>query len=213
MIDDPAFGIAIALPLAILAVAAAFRASAGRVGAIAMAILSVAAFAVGCGHPSEGTTSTAGGTPPPVAVSANPHMTVFSAARAAAARHATNEGDVSIDVYDARQNGSQNLGGASVGKRQTLYVIGWAYVRGRNAPCDAIGLLVDGTNVFPGRYGFARPDVASYYKEPARSNTGYVIEVPANRLRPGEHKANVVCVAGTDVARTNGPALKLTVGR
>ena len=217
---DPAFGLLVAIPLMILAVAAAIVIRPGRRAIALMAGCAAVAFALGCNKPAErssetSTTTTANGTaaqPPAAAPPAAARPAVaFSAAQNSAAVSAKSGGGVSIDVLDARTDGARNPDGVTVGAGDTLHVLGWAYDERKKAPCEVLGLLVDGKRVFAGSYGYPRADVAAFYKDPARTNVGYSIAVPAAQLGNGAHTASVVCVGPGNDAVGNGHAVAVTV--
>jgi hypothetical protein len=137
-------------------------------------------------------------------------IAAFTISELDAARHASTEGAVAVDVLDLQSHGARNPDGVTLAAGDTLYVLGWAFIAPSNAACDAIGLLVEG-NIYPGAYGFARPDVAASFKDPARTNVGYSIAVPAALLGAGSHAANVICVGPQGAARRTAQALAVAV--
>ena len=213
MTIDPAFALLISIPIILLAIAAAIAARPSRGTAAIMAGCAVLALIVGCGKPAEQAQTTAAAPPGGAAspsVARAIRVAPFSAAQLVAAYHAKGGGGVAVDVLDVRPDGAHNADGVTIGAADTLYVIGWAYDDSKRAPCDAIGLVVDEKRVFSGSYGYARTDVAAFYKDPARTNVGYGITVPARKFGTGSHTVQVACVAKSD-ARTTPSALKITI--
>lgn len=212
MTIDPAFGLVIALPLALLAIAAAVAARPGRRRAAVMSGCAALAFVVGCGKTQN--TSEAPSTQPSAAIAPAPKAAVvhstFSAAAAGAARNAK-PGKISVDVLDSRADGAQHANGLTLSSGQTLHAIGWAYLSDRHERCSAVGLIVDGSHIYPGEYGYTRSDVATFYHDPAMTDVGYEIVVPAARLHRGAHRADVVCVGPDGDAIKNFGDLRIDV--
>lgn len=214
MTVDPAFGLLIAVPIMIAALGAAIVASSSRRAAPVIAVCGMLAFVVGCGSHKDDAGGSASSNPTPSSIASlpteTPHLGKLTQSEITAARIAKPSGMVSIDVLDMRADGTHH-DAITVAPREKLHVIGWAYLEPRMAQCEAVGLLVDGKTVYPGLYGYARPDVASFYKDPARTNVGYSIEVAAARLGAGAHKATVVCVASPGLATRYANPVQITV--
>lgn len=68
-----------------------------------------------------------------------------------------------------------------------IRLVGWAVDRANACPALAIQAVIDGTS-FDTSYGYDRPDVASYFKQPAFRSSGFVFQMPAARVPPGEHQ-------------------------
>ena len=214
MTIDPAFALLISTPIVLLAIAAAIAARPSRRTAPIMAGCAVLALVVGCGKPSEQSQTTAaapagGATPQPAALAAAIRVVPLSSTQLEAAHHVKVGGTVAVDVLDVRPDGTHQEA-VTIGAADTLHVIGWAYDDSKAMPCDAIALVVDKNHIFSGSYGYARTDVAAFYKDPARTNVGYGIAVPAGKLGAGSHAAQVVCVVAND-ARTTPRALNVIV--
>jgi hypothetical protein len=217
---DPAFGLLLFVPIAIVAVAAVVVARPSRRAIAAISVCGVLGFIVGCGGPKDRSadTSQAAATPSAVsAASAAPaapvaaaRMSTFTAADLSAAKQAKASGLVAVDVLDVRANGAHHEA-LTLAPNQTLNVIGWAYDEPRNAPCVAVGLMVDGKRIYPALYGYARPDVAAFYKDPMRTNVGYSLALPAAKLSRGDHVATVVCVAPASAATRYSGQLQIAV--
>ena len=204
---DPAFGLLLAMPIALLAIAAAFLVRPSRKVAPVIVACGVLGFVAGCSGPAKTsdtqTTTTMAVTPLP----APP----LSEAQRGAAQRAKPGGGVSVDVFDARPDGAANVGGVTVAASATLNVLGWAFDESKHATCGAVGLVVDGKNVFPASYGSARTDVAAFYKDPARTNVGYIIKVPARDLGAGAHATRVACIGADGASGTSGVVRNVTV--
>lgn len=223
---DPAFGLLVCGPILIAALAAVLAARPSRIAAAVIAVCGVLAFVAGCGGPvdrGDGVTGLAARpassappvretppareTPPP---QPSARSRAFTPAELAAARHAKAGGIVSVDVLDTRPGGTRH-DALTIAPNDTLHVVGWAFAETVNAPCDVVGLVIDGKQVVPAQYGYARSDVAAFYKDPSRTNVGYSVEVPAARLGRGEHPVTVVCIARGAVATGVSGRLRVTV--
>jgi hypothetical protein len=136
--------------------------------------------------------------------------TPFTLTERASAKAIDLGGDVAVDAFDVRADGARIISGLKIPADQTLHVSGWAYVASMSAPCDAVGLLVDGKQIIAGRYGFPRPDVSATYSSKARLDVGYVIDVPGSVLGSGNHVARVICVRG-DTGREDDVLLRFSV--
>ena len=134
----------------------------------------------------------------------------FTAADTRAAQRAKASGMVSVDVLDTNAAGAHQTS-LTVAPRDTVHVVGWAYHESLNAPCANVGLLVDGKRAYPAAYGYARPDVAAFYKDRARTNVGYSIAVPAATIGNGTHSATVVCLAPNGPATSSSGTLQIIV--
>ena len=120
-------------------------------------------------------------------------MTAIAAAAYPAAFAAAASGGIAIDAAGTDSTVHTYSASPVIAKTQSLSVIGWAFPPSANGGCSAIGLAVDKKHVYPGTYGYGRPDVASQYKNDELTNVGYSIAVPATALGAGTHTAYVVC--------------------
>jgi hypothetical protein len=219
MTIDPAFGLLLSIPIALAALAAAVIARPQRRAAALIAGCGILAFVAGCGAP-KGNTDTAqtaaqpAASAAPAAPAAKPdasaRMSAFTPAETTAARQTKSSGAVNVDVLDVRPDGVHQTE-LTVPSTDTVHVVGWAYDEQRKARCDEVGLLVDGKQLLPALYGYARPDVASFYKDPSRTKVGYSVQVRASVLGGGRHEATVVCVAAPASATRFGGSLHITV--
>jgi hypothetical protein len=175
-----------------------------------LALCAALALGAGCAK-RQGAGQSA--SPPPQA--AGPKATpipvpALTAAQTAAAKRPGGRSGVSIDVFDVRPDGSPNPGGITVGTEDTVHVLGWAYAESAHAPCSAVALVVDGNRVVASSYGYARSDVAAFYKDPGHANVGYTGQIPAASLGSGTHAVEVVCI-GVNGARSGPRAMSVTV--
>ncbi len=183
---DPAFGLLLSVPLLIAALAAVAVARPTRRAAAVMSACGVLAFVAGCGNQKEGARTA----PPAAEQSSSAAVATAAPAQALPQRAFT--------AADTPRRGARKRAGwcrstcstrtrparirpLTVAPRDTVHVIGWAYHEAHNTPCADVGLLVDGKRAFPALYGYARPDVAAFYKDRARTNSGIRSTVPAAR--------------------------------
>jgi hypothetical protein len=223
MTSDPAFGLLLCAPIFVVALAALIVARPNLPFALAIAVCAVAACGVGwrtsgaeaarsaanVSAELESTAASAAAAAAPAAAP-TPLTAAFTSAQLALALHPTRGGDVAVDAFDTVPNGARRVAGLFLNSGQTLHVTGWAYVTSNDRPCRAVGLMIDGKALVPGRYGYPRPDVAAAYRAPSRQDVGYSIDAAAHDLRAGTHVGRVVCI-GDDVARENDAALHFKV--
>ena len=214
MTVDPAFGLLICVPIALAALGAAIVARPRWRAVAAIAVCGVLAFVAGCGGPKQTTSTVSTPASPEVAPPPRPpaaaRVSKFTRSEFEAARDAKTSGMVSVDVLDVRADGAHH-DALTIASGENLHVIGWAFFEPRNVRCEAVGLLVDGKTIYPGLYGYARSDVAAFYKDASRTDVGYSIVVPAARLGTGAHSATVVCAPSRGAATRYASALQITV--
>ena len=92
----------------------------------------------------------------------------------------------------------------------TLYVSGWAADAVDGSPLSSVLVYIDGVSVGAPTLGLARPDVATYFNNPAYANSGYTFTYAASNLTGGTHKVTVVATNSGKVSTTFGP-LTITV--
>jgi hypothetical protein len=86
---------------------------------------------------------------------------------------------------------------------EPLRVAGWAADVANGQPCAGVYAIVDEVNVFRGRYGFERPDVAAALGRPQLRHTGYEIRVDAGAIGDGDHLICVVALSADGEGRSH----------
>jgi hypothetical protein len=227
---DPAFGALIAVPLVLLALGCAYAVRVRGRGLIAVLAGLAVGLAAGCGAsvlsgparpqpsaapaadagPGEAAASPASAAPAAAGAAPGQAAALQPRDRQAALAAARDSGTISIDVVDDRSDGRRAEPALTLAADATLHVIGWAFVEGKNAPCRAVALVVDGRAAFPARYGYARADVATHFGTQAVLYAGYAAAVPAAKLGRGPHAARIVCI-GEEQAAAAAKRLSITV--
>ncbi len=162
-------------------------------------------IAAGCGGPAEEQTAPS---------AAKPHLTTIASSALAAVFAARPSGNVAMDSIGTStgEAGAKGLATTlTLDRSQSLYVLGWAFPPAEKGGCSAIGLAIDGKLVFPGTYGYRRPDVAVFYKDRSRTDVGYGIAVPASSLGRGSHRGFVVCMDSAQSASRSFHPLTIRV--
>ena len=78
------------------------------------------------------------------------------------------------------------------------------------APAKGVDVVIDG-KAYGAAYGGSRPDVASYFKAPGLTATGFTATLPAGSLAMGPHTAVVRVVAADGKGYFEGPTIAFTV--
>lgn len=78
------------------------------------------------------------------------------------------------------------------------------------APAKGVDVVIDG-KAYAATYGGSREDVASYFKSPGLSATGYAVTLPAGFLVNGPHKVVVRVIAADGKGYFESPAIAFTV--
>jgi len=97
-------------------------------------------------------------------------------------------------------NGSTNVAASDI-----LFVSGWVADPIDGSPLTNVQVLMDGTSVGTPTLGIARPDVASYFNNPAYANSGFTLYLAPNSLVTGTHSVTVAAVNSHGVRTTLGP--------
>jgi hypothetical protein len=103
-----------------------------------------------------------------------------------------------------------STGNTTVNSNDSIYINGWAADPTDGAPVTAVTIYIDGVSVGSPTMGISRPDVASYYNNPAYKNSGFTLYYPAASLSGGAHTLTAVETNGGGVKTTLGP-LSITV--
>jgi hypothetical protein len=102
---------------------------------------------------------------------------------------------------------------ATVVQSDPLVVGGWAADPYDGAPLASVKLYVDGNLAAASpSVTVTRPDVVSYFNNPAYANSGYNFSVSAASLSLGSHVATVVAIDSNGRSTTFGPASFTVVG-
>jgi hypothetical protein len=87
---------------------------------------------------------------------------------------------------------------------------GFAFDPVAKAPARGVDVVVDG-KAYGSAYGAARPDVASYFKQPGLSAVGFAFALPAGALKPGDHLVLLRVVAADGRGFYESPSYPFTV--
>jgi phosphoglycerol transferase len=74
-----------------------------------------------------------------------------------------------------------------VDRSHGLRVGGWTVDQARESPAAGVDIALDDVP-FPSIYGWDRVDVANHFKRPSYRNSGFIAEIPRDRLQSGKHK-------------------------
>lgn len=94
---------------------------------------------------------------------------------------------------------------ATIQQSDSLMVSGWVADPTDGAPISNLKVYIDGNSIGTPTLRFARPDVASYYKNPAYTNSGYQIFYSAATLSIGKHAVTVIATDIGGRSTTFGP--------
>jgi hypothetical protein len=100
---------------------------------------------------------------------------------------------------------------ATMLSNDTLSVLGWAADVQDGAPVRQVQILIDGVLAGNGTLGGARPDVATYFKNPAYANSGWSFNYAANTLSAGQHTVSAVATDSFGISTTLDKASFTTV--
>jgi hypothetical protein len=103
-----------------------------------------------------------------------------------------------------------STGSTTVSSSDSIYINGWAADPTDGSPVTSVLIYIDGVSVGAPTLGISRPDVASYYNNPAYANSGFTLNYPASGLSAGTHSITAVATNGGGVKTTLGP-LTITV--
>ncbi len=101
-------------------------------------------------------------------------------------------------------------GSAIIPSTDTLFVSGWVADPADGSPLGNVEVYIDGVPVGTPTLGISRPDVASYFNNPAYANSGFDFTYSASLLSAGAHAVTVVGTNSHGVSTTLGP-LTITV--
>ena len=103
-----------------------------------------------------------------------------------------------------------STGSTTVASTDSIYINGWAADPTDGSPVTSVIVYIDGVSIGAPTLGVSRPDVASYYNNPAYTNSGFTLYYPASGLSAGSHTITAVETNGGGVKTTLGP-LSITV--
>jgi trimeric autotransporter adhesin len=130
------------------------------------------------------------------------------------AGHSTTFGPLSFTVAVAvtppignLENAVDSVSGASaILPSGTLFVSGWAADYHDNGPAKSVQVFIDGTAAGFATLGKYRPDVASYFSNPAWSNVGWTFSYSVASLAGPNHAVIAVAEDSLGVTTTLGPS-------
>jgi len=91
-----------------------------------------------------------------------------------------------------------------------LYVGGWAADPTDGSPLTNVKVYLDGVSIGSPTLGQSRPDVATYYNNPAYSNSGFSLIYALTSVTAGTHSVTAVATNGYGISTTLGK-LAITV--
>lgn len=100
---------------------------------------------------------------------------------------------VSLDRIGAAPDPLNRKPAVTPGGQATEFA-GFAFDPVAKAPGRGVDVVVDG-KAYGSAYGAARPDVASYFKQPGLSAVGFAFALPPGVLAPGDHMVLLRVVA------------------
>ncbi len=100
---------------------------------------------------------------------------------------------------------------STVTRGDNLLVTGWAADYQDGAPVKQVQVLIDGTAVGNAVLGIARPDVATAYKNPAWTNSGWSFTYSSTGLATGTHTVTAVATDTAALSKTLTNAKTITV--
>jgi hypothetical protein len=101
-------------------------------------------------------------------------------------------------------------GPVQVSRSRDLHISGWAVIPVTNQAGSDIEMIL-GTDVYPVYYGFERPDVAAYLKNPASTASGFRAVIPSDRLPTGAQTLIARVVPKDRDCFFESPAISLAV--
>jgi hypothetical protein len=87
---------------------------------------------------------------------------------------------------------------------------GFAFDAVAKLPAKGVDVVIDG-RAFGAHYGQPRPDVASYFKVPALTATGFATTLPPGTVAAGAHLASLRVVAADGKSYSESPQVAFTV--
>jgi hypothetical protein len=93
----------------------------------------------------------------------------------------------------------------TVSQSDSLFVSGWAADYQDNGPAKSVQILIDGNAAGLATLGISRPDVATYYNNPAWANTGWNFSYAASTLSVGSHSVTATATDSLGLSTTFGP--------
>ena len=93
----------------------------------------------------------------------------------------------------------------TVSQADLVYIAGWTADAVDGSPLSNVTVYIDGNSVGTPNLGVVRNDVASYYNNPAYTNSGFYMATPASGLSVGPHSVTFTSINGGGVSSTFGP--------
>lgn len=91
-----------------------------------------------------------------------------------------------------------------------LAVTGFAVDDGSKTVARGVEVVIDG-KPYAATYGSARPDVATFFKNPALTQSGFKYQIPAGTLPAGQHNLRLRILASDGKSYYDGQAVSFTV--
>lgn len=96
-------------------------------------------------------------------------------------------------------------GSSTLMPNSTLFVCGWAADYLDDGPAKSVQILIDGNPAGYATLGQLRPDVESYYGNPAWSNTGWTFNYSVASLSGANHSVTAIAKDSLGLTTTFGP--------
>jgi hypothetical protein len=116
---------------------------------------------------------------------------------------------VSLDRIGAAPDPLNRQPAVTPGGQPTAFE-GFAFDPVAKAPARGVDVVVDG-KAYGSAYGGARPDVASYFKQPGLGAVGFSLALPAGALAAGPHSVRLRVVASDGKGFYESPNYAFTV--
>lgn len=87
-------------------------------------------------------------------------------------------------------------GSIRINRAGGLKIVGWTVDRVRETTAAGVDVALDQVP-FPSMYGWDRADVAQHFKRPSYRHSGFMADIPRDKLQKGEHRLSVRVAAAT----------------
>ena len=87
---------------------------------------------------------------------------------------------------------------------------GWTLDESKESPAGGVDVVIDQTP-YSARYGLERTDVASHFKRPDYTNSGFLLTMAPGQLNKGPHSISVRVISSDKKSYNEGPVIQFTV--
>ena len=106
--------------------------------------------------------------------------------------------------YPAVQKSIQIPGDAAIAAS------GWALDESKTSPAGGVDVVIDQVP-HSARYGLERTDVASHFKRPDYTNSGFQLAMAPGQLSKGQHSISIRVISSDKKSYNEGPVVQFTV--